>query len=115
MAPSLPDTSSGNPLPWFGLGRLLPESLRTRVFAPAYYDLLAESRGSTGNPSLLGIKVLGLCLESLRVGVPNLVWQSRRARRNVLLALVVILLIISAVMASTYGYSQSVPYDPPVG
>ncbi len=64
---------------WARLGRLLPRRLRSRVFEPAYSDLLAERKHRSGLG--FGFRVLALALDSYRVGGPHLVWEAARSRR----------------------------------
>ena len=85
MAASPPDAGIGTP-PLLRLGRLLPASLRERIFEPAYFDLLAD-RQRGGSSNRFGLRVLLLALETYRVGTPGLVWGLRRASRWVFLAL----------------------------
>ena len=82
---------------WARLGRLLPRRLRSRVFEPAYFDLLAER--SYGSGLGFGFRVLGLALDSYRVGGPHLVWEAARSRKTrillaVMAAAIVVVLII---------------------
>ncbi len=67
--------------PWTRLGRLLPQSLRTRVFEPAYFDLLAERQRRALEGGRFALLVLGLALESYRVGGPGLILQFARSRK----------------------------------
>ncbi len=88
---------------WARLGRLLPRRLRSRVFEPAYFDLLAERKHRSG--LWFGFRVLGLALDSYRVGGPHLVWEAARSRKarillGVTVAAIVALLIIFRLAAN---------------
>ena len=91
------------------LGRILPKTLRDRVFEPAYYDLLATlpPHRSPGSP-LTRLHVFGLALDTLRVGSLRLAWRSFRRSRRVQVALAVILLVVVGYLVSQLGGS----YDP---
>ena len=44
--------------PWLKLGRLLPATLRERIFEPAYFDLLADSCKNGRGHRRLGLHFL---------------------------------------------------------
>jgi len=92
-------------LPWLRLGRLLPAALRTRVFEPAYYDLLAGHAGA--RPGGFGVRVLVLALETYRVGAPRLAWDFVRGSRRAWLLLGLTLLVILAVLLLKGGTAAS--------
>lgn len=107
MAAFRPDPAhepSGNP--WLKLGRILPRTLRERVFEPAYFDLLAERSRAVRGHRRLGFRVLVLAFEAYRVGAPGLVWSFRRASRKVQFAvmLLVLVLAVTVFMVTTYEY-----------
>lgn len=73
---------------------MLPRTLRERVFEPAYYDLLAtHPLGDGGGSPLFGLRVLGLALDTLRVGSIRLAWSTFRHSRRLQVAVTVALLV----------------------
>jgi hypothetical protein len=87
--------------PWLALGRLLPATLRERVFEPAYFDLLASRRGARVP---FGLQVFGLVLETCRVGWPAVLLGLWRAP-GVRWALVVVGGLVASVFAfASYAY-----------
>lgn len=59
---------------------MLPHSLRTRVFEPAYYDLLSEYGPRSQKRIGFGLQVLGLTFNSYRVGGPRMVLEFVRSQ-----------------------------------
>jgi len=78
------------------MGRLLPSSVRRRIFEPAYHDLLADSRAEEHGDYRVALRVLALALESFRVGVPRLALQLFRRSRTAQVVIGTIILFLVA-------------------
>jgi len=101
-------------LPWLRLGRLLPAPLRTRVFEPAYYDLLAGHAAARPGARRFGVRVLVLALETYRVGAPRLAWDVVRSSRRAWLILGLALAVIVIVLLIKSGTAPAgAPYSYP--
>jgi hypothetical protein len=99
-------------LPAFG--RILPRKLRERVFEPAYYDLLATHpiTAASGSP-LFGLRVLGLALDTLRVGSFRLAWATfRRSRRLQVAVTVAVLAAVGFLIRFSGAYAGTTTYGP---
>jgi hypothetical protein len=108
MAAFSPDDQAAR-TPWLRIGRLLPASLRERVFEPAYFDLVAHRCRTNRGFDHLGLRALMLVLDAYRVGAPSLLWELRHASRRVRLAvmLVVFVLAVAAFMITQYTYPEA--------
>lgn len=90
------------------VGRLLPRTLRTRVFEPAVHDLISEvdtwREGGVLERTRCWLRVLFIAAETLRVGGPRLLWESqRRSWRLRVAAVVLVVLLIALVLLKTYA------------
>ncbi len=83
---------------WFVLGRLLPREVRTRIFEPAYNDLLREwlASGEEAPPWRFGVRALGILGGSAGVGVRRALL--RRERIATVLKLVAGLVTLIAIL-----------------
>ncbi len=108
-------------LPFAGIGRALPAALRTRVFEPAYYDLLAahladhSHSDATRTQTVLGFHVFVLWIECLVVGGPMLLWALQRRSRRARLAIGVVVLLIIVLLAIALGSTGRPPDYTPTG
>jgi hypothetical protein len=81
------------------------------VFAPAYYDVLASriSEGRGGGPAHLHAVILAL--NTLRLGLPDLVWFTfRRSRRFQVTVLVVLVTLVGVLLRLGAGYGSAPGY-----
>jgi len=106
--------------PYFGLGRLLPERLRARVFEPAYLDLIARRsrrRGRAGarrsTDRLLALHILALTLECARVGAGESLARDRRLTRTARWAMIVLVATVALGVAG--GIAANTYLPPPPG
>lgn len=89
------------------LGRVLPVALRERVFEPAYYDLLATHAVDFENRSpLFALRVVGLALDTVRVGWLRLAWAAFRRSRRLQVAVTVATIAIVGFLISLVGASN---------
>lgn len=79
------------------IARLLPESVRLRVFEPAYHDMLASlaasGRARPGSVRLL-VRASLLAMDSARVTLPRLAWRAIRTSRRFQVAIAVVVVVI---------------------
>ena len=91
---------------WLRFGRFLPRQIRERVYEPACRDAYIEAAGE-GRGESRPWTLIGMALDSLRVGFPFLFIHRRRLTRMgrlTLAAVFVVLVLLTAIMrtASTY-------------
>ncbi len=103
---------SGRLTPWALLGRLLPHSLRTRLFEPAYFDLLAEYQRHEPKRVRFGLLVLGLALDSYRVGAPRLAMEVFRSRSRSAWMVATVLGVLALVVALRFIVLAAFGYGP---
>ncbi len=108
LAPAAGETPAVPELP--AAARVLPAPLRERLFTPAYYDLLASAAGSSRRAAWRYLGIVGLILDTLRVGMPRLAWVTlRRSRRVQISVAVVLLVVVSVFLVLSSGYEAPTP------